>query len=248
MTQTSPAPALGIRFATDRLGGPVEWLLEGPEPHMILTGATGMGASSTARVVAAGAARMGMDVRFCAVKVFGASELKGVPGITVAAGLAESAGLIGRTWADMCQRRAPAEAAACNAETPRRIVLIIDDFTLLDLDLNDICREERPSPVTRQLGQLLMASHAAAINLLLIGHAVLAAVTLGDLAVQKCGTRAALGRVGGESARLLFGDEAAPSDCNDRTPGTGVVLTPAGTPRSAVMLDPSPGRPRSPAT
>lgn len=237
MTETVTRP--GIRFATDRQGSPVEWLLDGPEPHMILTGATGRGASTTARVVAAAAARLGMDVRFCAVKVLGAEELMGVQGITVAAGLPETAGLIGRTWTDMRQRRAGAEAAAGSDGDLQRIVLIVDDFTLLDLGLSEICGEERPSPVTRQLGQLLMMSHAAAINVLLTGHAVLAAVTLGDRAVQKCGTRAALGQVGGESARLLFGDEDACSDCDGRIPGTGVVLTPAGTPRPAVMLDPA---------
>ena len=53
MTQNSIMPPPGIRFATDRQGGPVEWPLDGPGPHMILTGETGMGASSTARVIAA---------------------------------------------------------------------------------------------------------------------------------------------------------------------------------------------------
>ena len=245
MTQTSIMPQPGIRFATDRQGGPVEWPLDGPGPHMILTGATGMGASSTARVIAAGAALLDIDVRFCDAKPAGASDLQGVPGITVAAGLPETAGLIGRTWADMCQRQARA-AAAGSAGNPRRIVLIIDHFTLLDLDLNDICTVERPNPVVRQLGQLFTMSQAAAVNVLLTGLACHAALVLGDPALRQCGTRVALGQVGGLAAQLLFGDENACEPAG-RTPGRGVVLTPAGTPQPAVMLDPPTARPPSPA-
>lgn len=247
MTETSIAPRAGIRFATDRRGGPVEWQLEGPEPHMILTGGTGMGTSSTARVIASSAALLDIDVRFCDAKPCGASELQGLPGITAAAGLPETAGLIGRTWADMCQRGVRAEAGAVSAGSLRRIVLIIDHFMILDLDLNDVCRGERPSPVMRQLGQLLFMSQAAAINVLLTGMACHVALVLGDQALEKCGTRVALGQVGREAAMLLFGDDSAYGESRGRTQGAGVVLTPAGGPEPAAMLYPPPARPSFPA-
>ncbi len=116
MAQIPVTGQSAIPFATDEHGGPVEWRLESTaEPHMFLTGAPGAGTSSTARVIAAGAARLGLDVRFCDPKPGGAGELAGMPGITVAANVPGTARLIGDTWADMMQRYEQMEAGTARA-------------------------------------------------------------------------------------------------------------------------------------
>jgi hypothetical protein len=163
----------------------------------------------------------------------------------VAVGTTAAAGLIGLTWADMCQRVLTTETSESGAADSRRIVLIVDHLTLLELELNAASGGQTPHPALAQLAHLLAEGRAAAINVLLSGLAGNVAEILGGIALESCGTRVALGPVGRRTASQLFGDASAASGIPARAPGAGVVVTPASRPQRATMICP-PALPESP--
>lgn len=232
MAEMTLMPEPVIPFAADLAGSPIVWDLRGEAPHMVIAGGCGPAPSHMAQVIAAKAASLGLDVRFCDPRPGQGDDLRGLPGITVADGVPEAAELIGSTRDAMCQRYARMETAEAAPGDARRIVLIVNEFAALQVLLG------RDHPAPRQLGLLLATGGAAATHVLLAGPGRLVPGALGELLVECCGTRAALGPLPRHEARRLFGSSDA---CAGISRGTGLVLTPATGLRRAILPWP-PGR------
>jgi hypothetical protein len=231
--------ASAIRFATDEHGRPVEWPLRGPVPHMVVVGDSGSGVSATIRAIAAGAAALGMDARFCDPKPAPSAEALETRGMTAADGAVESADLISRTVSDMDQRYAQMEAGTAGLAGFRRIVLVVECLGLLQmLSAESLPVGKCSHPALAGLVLLLWMGRAASINVLLADSSELrVSSVLGVDALDQCGTRAALGSIARDTAARLFGGHFVLAGAGYCAPGAGVVLTPGSSrPRRASML------------
>ena len=220
-------------------------------PHFLVTGGTGSGKSVLLRVIAIEAARLGMEVRGCDPKRVEMKGLRGWPGVTkVATRVKEMIKLIEDTSADMHARYAAIEEDRARAEDYQRILLIVDEFLMLSMLINDFWAEERvrlggqqpkEHPVMRKLRGLVVMARGGVMNLVL-------ATQRGDADIfpdgirDSIGGRVAMGRQTQESAKMMFGDTGIGRDIPPQSQGVGTTLTADGPVRVKVEWLPDPAR------
>jgi hypothetical protein len=220
-------------------------------PHFLITGGTGTGKSVLLRIIAIDAARQGMEVRGCDPKRIEMKGLRGWPGVTrIATRVKEMIALIEDTYTEMHARYAAIEEDRAREEDYQRILLIIDEFLMLSMLINDYWAEERvrlggqqpkEHPVMRQLRGLVVMARGGVMNLIL-------ATQRGDADIfpdgvrDSIGGRVALGRQTQESAKMMFGDVNVGRDIPQQSQGVGTTLTVDGPVRVKVEWLPDPAR------
>lgn len=220
-------------------------------PHFLITGGTGTGKSVLLRVIAIEAARLGMEVRGCDPKRVEMKGLRGWPNVTkVATRVKEMIKLIEDTYDDMHARYEAIEEDRAREEDYQRILLMIDEFLMLSMIINDYWAEERirlggqqpkEHPVMRKLRGLVVMARGGVMNLIL-------ATQRGDADIfpdgirDSIGGRVALGRQTQESAKMMFGDVSVGRDIPQQSQGVGTTLTAEGSVRVKVEWLPDPAR------
>lgn len=218
-------------------------------PHVLVTGGTGTGKSVLLRVVALEAARLGLEVRGCDPKRVEMRGWRGWPNITqVASRVPDMIRLIESTYAEMHQRYTEIEEGRARQEDYRRVLLIIDEYLMFGMLVNDYWAEERvrlggsqpkEHPVMRKIRGLVVMARGAIMNLIF-------ATQRGDADIfpegvrDSIGARVAMGRQTKESAIMTFGDAQVGRDVPLGARGVGTALTPAGPERVKVGWLPDP--------
>jgi hypothetical protein len=226
-------------------------LSETDAPHILVTGGTGTGKSVLLRVAALGAARLGIDVRGCDPKRVEMRGWRGWPNITeVATRVQDMIKLIEDTYDEMHDRYADIEEGKAREEDYRRVLLIIDEFLMFGMLVNDYWAEERARrpgnqprehPVMRKIRGLVVMARGGVMNLLL-------ATQRGDADIfpegvrDSIGARIAMGRQSPQSAQMMFGDAQAGRDVPQGARGVGTTLTPDGPARIKVGWLPDPAK------
>ena len=211
----------------------------------------GTGKSVLLRVIAIEAARLGMEVRGCDPKRVEMMGLRGWPNVAkVATRDKAMIKLIEDTYADMHARYDAIEEGRAREEDYQRILLIIDEFLMLSMIINDFWAEERvrlggqqpkEHPVMRKLRGLVVMARGGVMNLIL-------ATQRGDADIfpdgvrDSIGGRVALGRQTQESAKMMFGDVSVGRDIPQQSQGVGTTLTADGPVRVKVGWLPDPAR------
>lgn len=220
-------------------------------PHFLITGGTGTGKSVLLRIIAIDAARQGMEVRGVDPKRVEMKGLRGWPNVKkIATRVKEMIKLIEDTYDDMHERYEAIEEDRAREEDYQRILLIIDEFLMLSMIINDYWAEERvrlggqqpkEHPVMRKLRGLVVMARGGVMNLIL-------ATQRGDADIfpdgirDSIGGRVALGRQTQESAKMMFGDTTVGRDIPPQSQGVGTTLTADGPARVKVEWLPDPAR------
>jgi hypothetical protein len=221
-------------------------------PHTLITGGTGTGKSVLLRIIAIGAARQGIDVRGCDPKRVEMRGLRGWPNVTrVATRVEDMILLIEKTYAEMLQRYKYIEEDGAREEDYQRILLIIDEYLMFSMLVNDYWAELRTQlpgqqpkehPVMRKIRGLVVMARGGVMNLVL-------ATQRGDADIfpdgvrDSIGARVAMGRQSPQSAQMMFGDASVGRDIPPLgSRGVGTTLTADGPARIKVSWLPDPAK------
>ncbi len=218
-------------------------------PHFLVTGPTGSGTTTLLRSLAIGGARIGCDVRICDPKRIGMRGLRGWPNITeIAARDRDMIRLIDRTYDEMLDRYAAIEEGRMREEDYRRILLVIDQYLMFSMLVNDLRAGERISldgdqpeehPVMGRLRGLFVMSRGAKMNLVIAAQRGDAGI-FADGIWDSISGRIALGRQTEEAARLMFADATAGRDIAINARGVGTAGTASGPRRVTIGWLPDP--------
>jgi hypothetical protein len=247
MTRRAPFPALipcvpldlpdlypgktVLVYARDEDGNYVVFQLSHTDnPHMLLTGGTGTGKTVCLRVLMIRAARLGLDVRGCDPKRIEMRGLRGWPNITkIATRVQDMVQLINEVYNEMQERYTRIETGMAHASDFRRILLVIDEFLMFTMIVNDHWVEEKAKegvsgskehPVMRKLRGLVVMGRSGLINIII-------ATQRGDATIfpdgvrDSLGDRVALGLQSKESAIMMFGDADVGRDIPPLSQGVG---------------------------
>jgi len=221
-------------------------------PHTLITGGTGTGKSVLLRIIAIGAARLGIDVRGCDPKRVEMKGLRGWPNVTrVATRVPDMIRLIEETYAEMHERYQDIEEGRAREEDYRRVLLIIDEYLMFSMMINDYWAELRTQlpgqqpkehPVMRMIRGLVVMARGGVMNLVL-------ATQRGDADIfpegvrDSIGSRVAMGRQSQQSAQMMFGDASVGRDIPALgSRGVGTTLTADGPARIKVSWLPDPSK------
>jgi len=226
-------------------------LSETDAPHALITGGTGTGKSVLLRLIALGAARQGIDVRGCDPKRVEMRGWRGWPNITgVATRVRDMIKLVDDTYDEMHDRYTQIEEGEAREEDYRRVLLIIDEFLMFGMIVNDWWAEERTRlggnqpkehPVMRKVRGLVVMARGGVMNLVL-------ATQRGDADIfpegvrDSIGARVAMGRQSQQSAQMMFGDAQTGRDVPQGARGVGTALGPDGPARVKVGWLPDPAK------
>lgn len=221
-------------------------------PHTLITGGTGTGKSVLLRIIMIGAARQGIDVRGCDPKRVEMRGLRGWPNVTrVATRVPDQIRLIDDTYKEMHERYQEIEEGRAREEDYQRVLLVIDEWLMFSMMVNDYWAELRtqlPSPqprehpVMRQVRGLVVMARGGVMNLVL-------ATQRGDADIfpegvrDSIGSRIAMGRQSQQSAQMMFGDASVGRDIPPvGARGVGTTLTADGPARVKVGWLPDPAK------
>jgi FtsK/SpoIIIE family len=205
-------------------------LTETDNPHMLLTGGTGSGKSVSLRLLMMQAALLGIEVRGCDPKRVEMRGLRGWPNVTrIATRVPDMIALIEDTWQEMHRRYDLIEAGIKHESDFRRILLVIDEFLMFSMLINDWWAgpgkaEEggtgKEHPVMRKLRGLIVMARGGLINIVIStqrGDAVIFPEGVRD----SLGERVALGQQSQQSAQMMFGDPSVGRDIEPMSQGVG---------------------------
>jgi hypothetical protein len=204
-------------------------LTDTDNPHMLLTGGTGSGKSVALRVLMMKAARLGLDVRGCDPKRVEMRGLRGWPNVTrIATRIPDMIKLISDTYDEMHRRYDLIEAGEAHESDFRRILLVIDEFLMFGMLINDWWAAKKDEeggtgkehPVMRKLRGLIVMARGGLINLVIAtqrGDAVI----FPDGVRDSLGERVALGQQSQQSALMMFGDASVGRDIPPNSQGVG---------------------------
>lgn len=222
-------------------------------PHGLVTGGTGSGKSVLLRVIALGSARLGIEVRGCDPKRVEMRGWRGWPNITrVATRVPDMIKLIDDTYDEMHDRYTQIEEGGASEEDFRRVLLIIDEYLMFGMLVNDFWAEERARiggnqpkehPVMRKIRGLVVMARGGVMNLEI-------ATQRGDADIfpegvrDSIGTRIAMGRQTQQSAQMSFGDARVGRDVpqGPKARGVGTASGPDGPVRIKVGFVPDPAK------
>ena len=206
-------------------------------PHALITGGTGTGKSVLLRLIAIGAARQGIDTRCCDPKRVEMRGLRGWPNVTrVATRVQDMIRVIEETYDEMHERYREIEEGRAREEDYQRVLLLIDEYLMFSMMVNDYWADERTKlpgnqpkehPVMRKVRGCVVMMRGGVMNLVL-------ATQRGDADIfpegvrDSIGSRTAMGRQTKESAQMMFGDATAGRDIPLHSRGVGTTLTTEG--------------------
>jgi FtsK/SpoIIIE family len=221
-----------IVYAHDEDGHLVVYQLSHTDnPHMLLTGGTGTGKTVTLRVIIIRAARQGIEVRGCDPKRIEMRGLRGWPNVSmIATRVQDMINLVSQTYNDMQDRYDKIETGQAHPSDFRRILLVIDEFLMFTMLINDFWVEQKQRegitggtkehPVMRKLRGLVVMGRSGLINIII-------ATQRGDATIfpdgvrDSLGDRVALGAQSKESAFMMFGDASVGRDIPPESQGVG---------------------------
>jgi hypothetical protein len=220
-----------VQYAWDEDNSPVGYLMSHTDnPHVLITGGTGSGKSVCLRCIMIRAARLGIDVRGCDPKRVEMRGLRGWPNVTrIATRVPDMIRLIDDLYDEMHRRYEDLETGAAHASDFQRILLVIDEFLMFSMLINDYWAEQKmlegdrgtkEHPVMRKLRGLIVMARGALITIAIAtqrGDAVIFPEGVRD----SLGERIALGGQSKESAFMMFGDASIGRDLPPGSQGVG---------------------------
>ena len=163
--------------------------------------------------------------------------LRGWPNVSrVATRVQDMIRVIEETYGEMHERYREIEEGRAREEDYQRVLLIIDEYLMFSMMVNDFWADERAKlpgtqpkehPVMRKIRGLVVMMRGGVMNLVL-------ATQRGDADIfpegvrDSIGSRVAMGRQSKESAQMMFGDATAGRDIPLHSRGVGTTLTADG--------------------
>src|SRR5262245_1534609 len=238
-----------IPYAVDEYGTPVTWALD-ISPHMLVSGATRSGKSSTMRNVVRGFVAKGWAALVCDPRRTGLLGMRGWPGVQALATPTDPRQLVAiieHVHAEMDRRYAAVEAGIVRKSSLEPLLLVLDEYRELHEEITQWWAREgareagrrRASgpPVLDQVGEIARLGGEAGVHLLIgIKRPDLDAKVLPVELRNNCRSRCSHGALSRAEAELMWGNDATGRSVPPMLQGRATAVRADGTPGEVQSL------------
>jgi S-DNA-T family DNA segregation ATPase FtsK/SpoIIIE len=238
-----------IPYAVDEYGGLVTWSLD-ISPHMLVSGATRSGKSSTMRNVVRGVVARGWPALVCDPRRTGLLGMRGWPGVQALATPADTRqmiAIIDYVHAEMDRRYAAVEAGVTRKSSLQPLLLVLDEFRELHEEITLWWAREGARaagrrraagpPVLDQIGAIARLGGEAGVHLVMgIKRPDVDAKILPPQLRNNCRCRCSHGALSRDEAQQIWGNDATGRSVPPMIQGRGTAVRADGTPGEVQSL------------